>query len=58
MGEFWSAVVAGVAVSLWNKFVVNGPWLRGLCSAPPPEEKEDECSSSTTSAISLDVHVH
>ena len=57
MGEFWSAVAAGVAVSLWNRFVVNGPWLRSLCSAPLPEEKEED-SSSTTSAISLDVHVH
>jgi hypothetical protein len=24
MGEFWTAITTGVAVSLWNKFLLNG----------------------------------
>jgi len=57
MGEFWSAVLAGVAVSLWNKFVVNGGW-RGCYEAACLEEREFVDDSSTSSTISLDVHTH
>lgn len=59
MGEFWTAIAAGVAVSAWNKFVMNGWWWqRRFCEDPRPEETEEECASSTSSAISVDVHCH
>ena len=57
MGEFWSAVLAGVAVSLWNKIVVNGGW-RTCYEQVCLEEREHVDDSSTSSTISLDVHTH
>ena len=57
MGEFWSAVLAGVAVSLWNKFVMNSGW-RTCYEAACLEEMEIVDESSTSSTISLDVHTH
>jgi hypothetical protein len=57
MGEFWSAVLAGVAVSLWNKFVMNSGW-RACYEAACLEEREIVDDSSTSSTISLDVHTH
>jgi hypothetical protein len=57
MGEFWTAVAAGVAVSLWNKIVVNGGWR--ACLLPEHnQEMEHTDDSSTSSTISLDVHAH
>ena len=57
MGEFWTAVAAGVAVSLWNKIVVNGGWR--ACLLPEHnQETEHTDDSSTNSTISLDVHTH
>jgi hypothetical protein len=56
MGEFWIAVLAGVAVSLWNKFVVNGGWR--TCYEAACLEERDVDDSSTSSTISLDVHTH
>ena len=57
MGEFWTAIAAGVAVSLWNKFVVNGGW-RACVDQACLEERECVDDSSTSSTISLDVHTH
>jgi hypothetical protein len=57
MGEFWSAVLAGVAVSLWNKFIMNGGW-RGCVEQVCHEGREFVDDSSTISTISLDVHTH
>jgi hypothetical protein len=57
MGEFLSAIAAGVAVSLWNKFLLNGGWR--ACLVPQaPEETEHIDDNSTSSTIFLDVHVH
>ena len=57
MGEFWTAIAAGVAVSLWNKFLLNGGW-RACLIGEPKEETEHADDSSTSSTISLDVHTH
>ena len=57
MGEFWTAIAAGVAVSLWNKFVVNGGW-RACYEQACHEEREFVDDSSTSRTISLDVHTH
>ena len=55
MTEFLTAIAAGVAVGLWNKYILNGGWK--ACLEPAMEETED-CDSSTSSAITLDVHTH
>jgi hypothetical protein len=59
MTEFLTAIAAGVAVSLWNKFLLNGGWR--ACLAPEVDGKDDEdlsTDSSTSSTISLEVHTH
>jgi hypothetical protein len=55
MGEFWTANAAGVAVSLWNKFLLNGGW-RACLIDQRHEESEHADDSSTSSTKSLDVH--
>ena len=57
MTEFWTAIMAGVAVSLWNKFVMNGGW-RGCYEQACNQEREVVDDSSTSSTISLDIHTH
>jgi hypothetical protein len=57
MSEFLTAIAAGVAVSIWNKFLLNGGW-RACLIPEPPEETETADDSSTSSTISLDVHTH
>jgi hypothetical protein len=57
MGEFAVAIPAGICVSLWNKFLLNGGWRACLISEPQ-EETEHADDSSTSSTISLDVHTH
>jgi len=57
MGEFWTAIAAGVAVSIWNKFVMNHGW-RACYEQVCLEETEHVDDSSTSSTISLDVHTH
>jgi hypothetical protein len=57
MEGFLSAVLAGVAVSLWNKIVVDGGW-RTCYEQACLEEREVVDDSSTSSTISLDVHTH
>jgi hypothetical protein len=57
MSEFLTAIAAGVAVSLWNKFLLNGGWR--ACLLPEhQQETEHADDSSTSSTISLDVHTH
>jgi hypothetical protein len=58
MTEFLTAIAAGVAVSLWNKFVLSGGWR--ACLPPEVDEKdvEDPSDASTSSTISLEVHTH
>ena len=56
MSEFLTAIAAGVAVSLWNKFLLNGGWRACLIPQRPQETEADD--SSTSSTISLDVHTH
>jgi hypothetical protein len=56
MGEFVAAIAAGICVSLWNKFLLNGGWR--ACLLPETEEIEHADDSSTSSTISLDVHTH
>ena len=57
MGEFVAAIAAGICVSLWNKFLLNGGWR--ACLLPENrEEIEHADDSSTSSTISLDVHTH
>jgi hypothetical protein len=59
MTEFFVAIAAGVAVSLWNKFVLSGGWR--ACLAPEVDEKDVEdlsTDASTSSTISLEVHTH
>jgi hypothetical protein len=56
MGEFWTAIAAGVAVSLWNKFLLNGGWR--ACLIEEHKEESDTDDSSTSSTISLNVHTH
>jgi hypothetical protein len=57
MSEFLTAIAAGVAVSIWNKFLLNGGWR--ACLLPEHQvETEHADDSSTSSTISLDVHTH
>jgi hypothetical protein len=59
MAEVLVAIAAGIAVSLWNKFVLNGGWR--ACLVPEVDEKDGEdlsTDSSTSSTISLEVHTH
>jgi hypothetical protein len=57
MGEFAVAIAAGICVSLWNKFLLNGGWR--ACLIPEHQEEiEHADDSSTSSTISLDVHTH
>jgi hypothetical protein len=58
-------ILAGLTVSIINKYIVNNPQLWFWCTPPPPTryEHEDDLSSSNTtvSDISLDnphIHVH
>jgi hypothetical protein len=57
MVEFWTAVFAGLAVSGWNKFLLNGGW-RACQIGQAQEEMEHADDSSTSSTISLDIHTH
>jgi hypothetical protein len=58
MGDFVVAVVAGICVSIWNKFLLlNGGWRACLIEEHKEEiEHADDCS--TTSTITLNVHTH
>jgi hypothetical protein len=57
MGEFIVAIAAGICVSLWNKFLLNGGWRTCLIEEHQ-QEPEHADDSSTSSTISLDVHTH
>ena len=57
MGEFIAAIAAGICVSLWNKFLLNGGW-RACLIEEHQQETEHADDSSTSSTISLDVHTH
>ncbi len=58
MTEFFVGIAAGIIVSLFNKYIVNGNiWKQCEHRAPLHEEEEDGLSSES-SAISCDIHVH
>jgi len=55
MGEFFAAIAAGIAVSLWNKFLLNGGWRACLIEE---HFQETEADDSTTSSTISDVYTH
>jgi hypothetical protein len=57
MGEFITGVLAGLVVSLVNKFIVNGQ-LWKMCEARHEEEDDADGLSSQSSAIFSDIHIH
>ena len=57
MGEFWTAILAGVAVSLWNKLVVNGGLVQCYNQVYNIEKEEITDDSSTSSTITQEVHI-
>ena len=55
MTEFFVGIAAGIIVSLFNKYIVNGnPWKH--CDYREPDISDG--LSSESSAISCDIHVH
>jgi hypothetical protein len=55
MAEFFVGIAAGIVVSLFNKYVVNGQLWRQCDYRTPVEE---DGLSSESSAIISDIHVH
>jgi hypothetical protein len=56
MGELITGVMAGLIVSLVNKFIVNGQ-LWKMCDGRQPGEDDDGLSSQSSAIIS-DIHIH
>ena len=56
MGELLTGVLAGLMVSLVNKFVINGQ-LWKMCDGRQVEEDDDGLSSQSSAIIS-DIHIH
>jgi hypothetical protein len=55
MGELFMGILAGITVSLINKYIINGQIWK-LCDGR--QEEEDDGLSSQSSAIISDIHVH
>ena len=51
MGEFITGVLAGLVVSLVNKFIVNGQFWR-MCDGRQEEVDDDGLSSQSSGIIS------
>jgi hypothetical protein len=57
MTEIVTGILAGIIVSLINKFIVNGNFWNH-CQQPTGEEEDDDGLSSQSSAIISDIHIH
>ena len=69
LGSIGDPIAAGIIVSLFNKYVLNGRWRLQCCCAPEevPEREEvgsnssSSCPASEAGAINADLaynHVH
>ena len=56
MGELVTGVIAGLIVSLFNRFVINGTIWK-MCDGRQTEEDDDGLSSQSSAIIS-DIHIH
>ena len=57
MGELVTGVIAGLIVSLFNRFVINGAVWK-MCDGRQQTEEDDDGLSSQSSAIISDIHIH
>ena len=57
---FFEPIGAGIAVAIFNKYILNKLDPLAYCYAHccPKDEEEDCVSSSNTSVVSDDCHVH
>jgi hypothetical protein len=54
MGEFFSALVGGVLIALFNKFVLSGE----VCKLLTPHHDEDDDGQSSSSTATAEIHFH
>jgi hypothetical protein len=54
MGEFFSALLGGVLIALFNKFVLSGE----VCKWVKPPHMEDDDGQSSSSTATAEIHFH
>jgi hypothetical protein len=57
MGELITGVMAGLVVSILNRFVINGTFWKMCDGRQHVEDDDDDGNSSESSAIISDIHV-
>ena len=61
MRSIFEPICAGIAVAIFNKYILNklDPFAYCYAQCCHKEEEEEDCvSSSSTSVVSDDCHVH
>jgi len=58
MTSLLEPVAAGIAVAIFNKYILNKIDPLGWCYTHCCEKEEEECSSSTSTSSNDACHVH
>ena len=59
MTSLWEPVAAGIAVAIFNKYILNKLDPLGWCYVYCCEKEEEECMSSTSTSVTSEAcHIH